>query len=288
MPRANRMNLTGLQHSKQFHLRLKRHFPDFVEEQRAAVGFLEPPDLPFERAGERPLFVPEQLRFDQIGGDRAAIDGDDRLFRAWRSGMDRIGDDFLADAAFPLDQHRHARARCLGGNRQRRAEHRLGADDLVETQGCGNLFGQRAQLSGRLAANGGFQRREHPLGRQRLHQEIGRASAHGVHRLRDGAVRGEHQHRQRRATGAQLGDEAGRIGIRGPMIEDDRIQLHAVLCAEHGNRHFPVAGEYRPPAAARRKRGDEPALRRFIVDQHQQALAIARHQATPHRPGLRR
>jgi hypothetical protein len=35
--------------------------------------------------------------------------------------------------------------------------------------------------------------------------------------------------------------------------------------------------DQRAPALARGERGDQPALRRFIVDQHQQALLDFRH-----------
>ena len=45
--------------------------------------------------------------------------------------MDRLGDDFLADAAFAFDQHRHAGARGFRGDRQRGAELRGRADDFA-------------------------------------------------------------------------------------------------------------------------------------------------------------
>ena len=43
------------------------------------------------------------------------------------------------------------------------------------------------------------------------------------------------------------------------------------------DRGLGIGGDDRAPAIARGKRGDKPALRRFIIDQHQQALFAFRH-----------
>ena len=52
---------------------------DLVEEQRAADRLDELAGMPFGRAGEGAFFVAEQDRLDEVVGDRAAIDGDERL-----------------------------------------------------------------------------------------------------------------------------------------------------------------------------------------------------------------
>ena len=108
-------------------VRVERHRIDLVEEQRPAVRLDHPADLAVERAGEGPRLVPEQLALDQIGRHRAAIDGEQRGARALRGGVDCLRDDGLADPALPLDQHRHARTRRLGRDRERGAE--LGRKD---------------------------------------------------------------------------------------------------------------------------------------------------------------
>ena len=197
--------------------------------------------------------------------------------------MDRIGDHFLADAAFTLHQHRHARPRRLGGDGERGAEIGRGADDLVERQQRRNLFGQRAQFPRRRARHGRLQRGEQAFGRQRLHQEIGRASAHCRDGMRDRSVGGQHQDRQSRASFAQLGDQRAGIGIGRPMVEQDRVQLHSVLRAELRQRHLAIGGEDRSPAGARGQRRHQSPLRRFVVDQQKQPLPVARHKVF--RPG---
>ena len=56
----------ALLHERQ-HLGLRRRgqVADLVEEQRAAVGHLDQPQLALARVGERAALVPEQLALDQ-------------------------------------------------------------------------------------------------------------------------------------------------------------------------------------------------------------------------------
>ena len=62
-----------------------------------------------DRAGERAARVPEELRLEQVLGDRAAVDRDEPV-RAARAGvMDRARDDLFAGARLAGDEDR---ARC--------------------------------------------------------------------------------------------------------------------------------------------------------------------------------
>ena len=75
---ADAHDLTVLHDPQQADLRGERELADLVEEERAAVGLLEPP-LPARRgAGECSLLVAEQLRVDELGRDRAAVDPAER------------------------------------------------------------------------------------------------------------------------------------------------------------------------------------------------------------------
>jgi hypothetical protein len=71
---AQPLELLLLQHAQHLGLRLQAHVADLVEEDRALVGLLELADLPIGGAGERALFVAEQLRLDQLVGNRGAVD----------------------------------------------------------------------------------------------------------------------------------------------------------------------------------------------------------------------
>ena len=85
---ADALELALLQHAQQLDLQLRRQLADLVEEDRPAVGQLEPADAPGDRAGERALLVPEQLALDQARRQRGAVDLDQRLVLAarWPSG----------------------------------------------------------------------------------------------------------------------------------------------------------------------------------------------------------
>ncbi len=67
---------------------------------------LEASLLPVLRAGERALFVAEQLRLDQRIGQRRAADLDERLLGAQRVVVDRVGDQLLARAGFAAQRAR--------------------------------------------------------------------------------------------------------------------------------------------------------------------------------------
>jgi hypothetical protein len=79
------------------------------------VGRLELADPAGCCAREGPFFVAEQLRLDQLLGDRRAVDGDEGALGAPRDTVDVAGDDLLAGAAFAGDEQRCARLRKLGG-----------------------------------------------------------------------------------------------------------------------------------------------------------------------------
>ena len=81
------------------------HVADLVEEQSAAVGLLEAPAPQVGRAGERALFMAEQLGFHQVLGDRRHVQGDERRSRPRAVAMQGMGYQLLAGAGLAVDQH---------------------------------------------------------------------------------------------------------------------------------------------------------------------------------------
>src|SRR5262245_12189734 len=73
---AEALDLTLLEHAQQLDLDVGRQIADFVEEDRGAIGQLEAPDLPRQRAGEGALLATEQLALDQRRRDGRAVDAD--------------------------------------------------------------------------------------------------------------------------------------------------------------------------------------------------------------------
>src|SRR6185437_17112000 len=80
-----------------------------VEEQRAAVGGLDPPLAGGHRAGKGAALVAEQLGLGERLGDGAAIDRYERAPPALA--VNGARDLLLAGAALAGDQHRRGRAR---------------------------------------------------------------------------------------------------------------------------------------------------------------------------------
>ena len=67
-----------LQRAQELHLEVQRQLADLVEEERALVGAWNLPGAARDRAGEGALHVAEELALDEVLGDGAAVDGDER------------------------------------------------------------------------------------------------------------------------------------------------------------------------------------------------------------------
>ena len=102
---ADAIEAAGFQNAQQAHLHLRRHLGDLVQEQSAAAGALEIAAMGAGSTGKGTFLVAEQFGFDQIGRDRAAVDRDERLFRAAAHLVDRAGDQFLSGSAFADHQN---------------------------------------------------------------------------------------------------------------------------------------------------------------------------------------
>ena len=94
-----------LQDAKEADLGVEGELADFVKEERAAVGALEPALARFGGAGESALFVAEELGVDELAGNGAAVDADEWATAAVAAVVDGAGDYFLAGARFAEQQH---------------------------------------------------------------------------------------------------------------------------------------------------------------------------------------
>ena len=93
-----------LERSEQRFLSGRGEISDLVEKDRSAIGRgLDVAAVAFARAGERALFVTEEFAAGQGFGDCAAIDDDQRLFRARAIFMQAARDDLLAGAGLAAD-----------------------------------------------------------------------------------------------------------------------------------------------------------------------------------------
>ena len=219
--------------------------------------------------GKAPRSWPNSPRSDQPRRHRRAIDHHQPAAGARAGAVDRAGKDFLAGAGLAVDHHRHARARRLGGDRERAAEIGARPDDFLERQRRAQLFGERAEFALRAAGRGDpVERVEQAVGGDRFLDKIACPGAHRADRDLDPVAHRDDDQRQRGAPAAQFGDEFGHIHARRALIDKHGVERHAFLGAELGERGVGVAGDHAAPAATRHKRRQEALLRRFAVDDH--------------------
>jgi len=144
-----------LDDAQETHLRGRSELAHLVEEQRAAIGLLEPALTAADGAREGALFVSEELRVDELAGDRAAVDAAERAVPERRVLVYCAGDDLFARSCFPEDQDRRAAPRHDAGAGHDRSQSRIPADQpffgfarvAVDEDVCGNSYrGQGAGL----------------------------------------------------------------------------------------------------------------------------------------------
>src|SRR2546423_1539337 len=85
MTAADALDLPFLQYAQQCDLRLGRQLADFVEEDRPAIGCLEPSEAALQRAGERAFLVSKQLGRDERRRNRGEVHANERSARAARA-----------------------------------------------------------------------------------------------------------------------------------------------------------------------------------------------------------
>jgi len=96
----------SLQRAQQLGLQRERHVADLVEEERAAGGQLELART-LDDAGGDALADAEHLRFQQVGGDGGAVEGDEGPVPARRGRVQAAREVLLAHARLAQDQHGH-------------------------------------------------------------------------------------------------------------------------------------------------------------------------------------
>ena len=189
--RSDRLDFAFLQHAQHLRLRAQRHVADLVEEDRAAVGGDELAGLLAHGAGERSLLVAEQLRLDQLLGDRRAVDLHERLpsTREERRWISR------ATSSLPVpDSPVISTVAFVGAARSimrlQLAHRRRVADELVDLLG---LLAELADLFLELLRADGVADREQQLvAIERLLEEVERAALGALDGGRDVAVAGDH------------------------------------------------------------------------------------------------
>jgi hypothetical protein len=144
----------------------------------------------------------EQLAFQQFGGNRRGVEGDEGPMRARRFAMQGASDELLARARFAGDQDRQRRLRQSTDAPEQRTHRRRVTDQLRTAErrrGCGRCF-DRPTLPRQRASD----ERDGGIEIERLGQEFVSAAAKGPGRARDVGVGAHHDDGQLRRGGLQL------------------------------------------------------------------------------------
>ena len=99
------LELAFLQDTQQLALEFERHFADFIQEQRAAIGQLESADTVLHRSRKGATDVAEEFALEQFARDGGAVHTHERGRCARAAVVDGAGDQFLACARFSEDEH---------------------------------------------------------------------------------------------------------------------------------------------------------------------------------------
>jgi hypothetical protein len=129
--------LTVLQKAQQADLRLGGQCIHFVKEQGAPLRLRNQADLALARIGVGTSGVPEKLVFDQVIGQCAAIDRNERSVPTSALIVNGTRSHFLATAGFAADQDGGVVARDPGENRQHL---RKASDSPIKPRSSGNLL----------------------------------------------------------------------------------------------------------------------------------------------------
>ena len=178
----------------------QRHFADLVEHDGALTGQLELSDLAAEGAGEGALFMAEEFALGQVFGQRGAVYGHVRRLGVQAAAVNVGGQQFLARTALALDHYRGVAGRDIGRRFEQGRQVRVAGDDL--------LFARRRRLGPpgptSVAPPAGqrlFHGQDQGFHGKGLEQVVAGALLHGLGRVADTAVPGDHQHRKvRRPT----------------------------------------------------------------------------------------
>ena len=268
---ANPFELAFLQQPQQLRLHGRRHVADFVEEQRTAVRLLELAQMAGRRAGERPLFVSEQLRLDQLRRHGRTVHGDERPFPARAAIVNGARHELFAGAGLAED----ADAGLGGGDaihlRHHPAERIALPDDLVPADAAAKrpvLVFQAHELQ-RV-----FNRQQQLVGRDGLLEEIDGAKAGRPHRHIDGGLTRNHDHWSRDTDFAQLGEHRKAVLSGHHDVGEDDVEA---VGADQGNSTRGIVTHDRlvtgQPERPRNRRE-----RRWVIvhDQHTRHTRVSR------------
>jgi len=230
---ADALETPILEHAKNLDLDVLVDLAYLVEEQGAFVSQLETALLARLRPRERTLLVPEQLALQERLGERRAVYLYERLVRPRRQVVYRVGDELLADARLPGDEHAGLRRRDAADEIEYAADGRRLPDDGRRAALRLDLFEQLLVAPRQLAPlEGALDEYGQVVEVDRLRYEVVRAVAHRVYRVLDGTVPGKYDDRNRRVPRRDVPQELAAGKSRHAKVRDDEVDVPAIRCLD--------------------------------------------------------
>jgi hypothetical protein len=208
----------------------------FVEEQRPAVRQFELAEALLQRAGERPLFVPEERAFHQVARDRRQVHGDKRRLGVFRLPVNEPRQQLLAGAALAEDQHGGRQFRHLVHGVEHVLQRRAGAGDELAFADLPHFVGEGEHAAVQVLSLAGVPHQgAQRVGIDLARDEVIRAELDGPHRHLDvRRLPAQHHFGERKVLADDLQQlEPGDAGQR--RVGDDDVHLFAV---HHQERVF--------------------------------------------------
>ena len=213
---------------------LGRHvdLADLVEAERAAGGGFDAAFLAcLESAGEGAGDIAEELRLEEVAGERRAFDGDEGLVLAGREIVEGLRDELLAGAAFALDQHGRGGGGDAADELVDSFHRRRGAGEGVESALCvqlrfevRHLAFQGADLEDAFDAGAELGEVGDGLG-----EEVVRTVLHRLDRELDFAEGGDEDRADRRELRLRRPDELDAVHHGHLVVREDQRDIRRAV-----------------------------------------------------------
>ncbi len=233
---ADRTHLPLLQHAQQFRLQARTDVPDLVEKKRAAVRPLKQPAHVCGGAGERALYMTEQLRIEQFLRQGTAVDRNERTACAPAGGMDGTGDHLLTGSGLSGDEHGNVLVADAFDQIEDAVHRRTSGNDVRQLFAPGEPLAQARHLLAQLLFLEHLVDAQHQLvGVDRLGEIVVGTKTHGLDCRFDRRV-GSHDDALRRIRALpELRQQRHAARLAQPQVEHDHVYLAA---AEHRLRRL--------------------------------------------------
>ena len=219
--------------------------------------------------------MPEECGLEQVRGNCAGVDRNERLVAARRVGVDGLGDELLAGSALALDEHGRAAGSDLRDEVEQ-LEHDVAlADDVLERVALLEGALELHDLGlGLLLADRGADVGEQLLVVPGLLDEVRGAGADGIHDIADSSVGRDHDDRQ-------LGCEAldARQKVETALAGKREVEQQEIVAVARQQIHAggAVSGEIDREALEREQRLERVADAGLVVDDEDARVSAGLH-----------